>query len=131
MTVRSSLLFEMVSLPLETRRRNIRTLLTARDRTAIEGRGKTIVWLFEIPDHRIELIRAASPSLKAQAVGTLAMSRFKSLAKRVSHYLVSSEFTRHDLIERYGVSDERITMVKPGISDRYFEAETSEVAHAP
>jgi glycosyltransferase involved in cell wall biosynthesis len=131
--VRSSLVWETTDLPALVSREKIDILLTTRDRTSVSGRARTLVWLFEVPDHRVALLLKSRAPLFRKLVARASLWRFRRIARRVSHFVVSSEFTRCDLVERYGIPSSRITLIAPGVSDAYREApakrETSYVLH--
>jgi glycosyltransferase involved in cell wall biosynthesis len=119
----SSLLWELVELPRLVRNRGIDLLLTTRDRTLVSAPARTMVWLFEIPDHRVQLLRRSQAPLHRKIIARLSLFRFRRIVRSVSHFVVSSEFTRNDLAVRYVVPVDRITMIAPGVSDTYRNAE--------
>ena len=117
--MRSSLVWETKDLPKAVAVEKIDVLLTARDRTVVGGAAKSVVWLFEIPDHRVSLLTKASAPIHRKLISLASLSRFRRIAKRVTHFVVSSDFTRNDLIQRYDIPHERITLIYPGIPDVY------------
>lgn len=50
--------------------------------------------------------------------------------KAAAHLLTDSHATKRDLIERYGVAEDAVTVVYPGIADRYFQPLNPEDAGA-
>lgn len=120
--MKSSLVWETRELPGIVAAEKIDAVITARDRTVLGNGARSIVWLFEIPDHRVALLRKSRASLYRKLVAIASLSRFRRIARRVTHFVVSSEFTRTDLRERYAIPEERITMISPGISDEYRDA---------
>ncbi|OFV81374.1 MAG: hypothetical protein A2Y78_10565 [Acidobacteria bacterium RBG_13_68_16] len=117
--LRPSVLWEGAILPRRARRDGARLVFTGRDRTLCEPRAATVVYLFEVPDHRTQaLLESGAPRL-AKAVAKYSLWRFRKIAGKVSHFIVSSRATGRELREKYGIREDRIHVVHPGISERF------------
>lgn len=116
---RPSAVWEQVTLPWRARRDGADLLLTGRDRTSCEPSVPTVVYLFEVPDHRAHALLAADAPILAKVVAWYSLRRFRTIARTVSRFIVSSNATRQDLRDRYRVLPSRIDVVPPGVSDRF------------
>lgn len=113
--MRSSLWWESISLPAALRGSACRTLLTMRERTLAPKGTNHILWLFEVPDHRVQLILGGTATRRERIVARHSLGRFARVTKRVAHFIVSSNSTRRDLMERYSIAGDRISIVYPGV----------------
>lgn len=113
---RPSLMWEL-RLPARLARDQITVLLSGRDRTVCEPRARTMVYLFETPDHRVRAQFEQRIGWKASLAGHYLLARFRRVARRVSRFVVSSRATGKDLERSYGVPSERIAVVSPGTDD--------------
>ena len=121
---RSSLWFESVQIPRLLSRSRADVFLTLRERTLVPRATRSVVWLFEDPARRHALAaRSGNHGLSQRLVGWHAGARLSRNARRVDRFVVSSQFTRQDLIDSYGVGDDRISIVHPGIDAAFFLAE--------
>ena len=125
---RPALLWERLRLPRLAKRDGIEILFTGRDRTACEPACETVVYLFEVPDYRTGAsLMSADDGWYSKAAALLTRYAFASVARRVTRLIVSSEFTRRELEERYGVPKEKIAVVYPGLRPGLFSAKDSEL----
>jgi glycosyltransferase involved in cell wall biosynthesis len=116
---RPSVLWELAILPRRARRDGARFLFTGRDRTLCEPRVATVVYLFEVPDHRTRaLLESGAPRL-AKSVARYSLRRFRRIAGKVSHFVVSSHATGRDLRVKYDVPGDRVHVAYPGVSERF------------
>ena len=121
---RPALVWEKVFLSRHLRKDGIDLLLTGRDRTVCEPMCKTVVYLFEVPDYRNEATLSSKDGWYAKAAALLTRFFFTSVVRGVTHFIVSSEFTKQDLVARYGVSAEKITVVYPGLRPQFCSLES-------
>jgi glycosyltransferase involved in cell wall biosynthesis len=122
----SSLIWETVQLRRLLSQNSIELLITLRERTIVPGHTKSLVWLFEVPDHRVKLLLASDAGLYQRVVARHSVGRFERVARRTTRFVVSSEFTRQDLIERYAVPEDRITRIYPGVAPQFRETGASD-----
>jgi glycosyltransferase involved in cell wall biosynthesis len=116
---RPSVLWEMAILPRRARRDGARLVFTGRDRTLCEPCAATVVYLFEVPDHRTKSVLGGGAALLKKLVAKYSLRRFRTVAARVSHFIVSSRATGRDLEDTYGVESGRIHLAYPGIDTRF------------
>ena len=116
---RSSLVWESLILPQRLAGSGRGTLLTLRDRTLTQSSTAQILWLFEVPDHRVQIMLSARQPILRRAVLMHSLRRFRQVTQRVEHFIVSSEFTARDLETMYGVPRSKITKIYPGISPSF------------
>lgn len=112
---RPALLWEKVLLPRRVMKDGIELLFTGRDRTICEPRCKTVVYLFEVPDYRNEMILNGANGWYSKAAAISTRRAFNSVTRTITHFIVSSESTRRDLMTRYRVPAEKLTVVYPGL----------------
>ena len=93
---------------------------TGRDRVAPSLASRTTMYLFEIPDYRIEAARRSGTGLYGRLSDAYNLLNFKRVAGEIAMFVVSSVSTARDLVDRYGVSEERIRLVYPGIEESFF-----------
>jgi glycosyltransferase involved in cell wall biosynthesis len=116
---RPSVLWERAILPRRARRDGADLLLTGRDRTLCEPHVPTVIYLFEVPDHRTRSLLGSEAPVLAKAVAWYSLRRFRTIAGQISHFIVSSKATGKELGEKYGVHEDRIHVVYPGVSERF------------
>ena len=127
----SSLIWETVQLRRLLTRNSIDLLLTLRERTLVPQGTKSLVWLFEVPDHRVKLLLAGDAGAYRRMVARHSIGRFARVARRTSRFVVSSSFTRSDLIERYGVSPDRISTIHPGVAPHFSNYVADDIRSSP
>ena len=117
--IRSSLVWETIQLRRLLARNRIDLLVTLRERTLVPAGTKSLVWLFEVPDHRVKLLLGSDAGTYQRVVARHSVARFARVARKTTHFVVSSEFTKNDLTARYGVGSDRITRIYPGIAPAF------------
>jgi glycosyltransferase involved in cell wall biosynthesis len=127
---RPAMLWEQVLLPRRARCDGADLLLTGRDRTLGEPKVTTVVYLFEVPDHRTRALLDSRASKFEKAVASYSLRRFRTIAGRVSHFIVGSQATAKELREIYGVRNDRTHVVYPGLSERFRPPENGEAKQA-
>ena len=123
---RPSVLWEQAILPRRARRDGADLLFTGRDRTLCEPHVATVVYLFEVPDHRSRALLESTASHAAKIVASYSLRRFRTIAGRVSDFIVSSKATGQELRDKYRVPEDRIHVVHPGLSKRFRPPENAE-----
>jgi glycosyltransferase involved in cell wall biosynthesis len=84
------------------------------------GKGKFVLYLFEIPHRRIKLLEhKSSNSLYAQLSHWYNKILFRPSLRRARIIMVSSENTKKDLIQGYNVEEKKIRVLYPA-PDEYF-----------
>jgi glycosyltransferase involved in cell wall biosynthesis len=118
---RSSLWWETVQLPKLLEQHRVEVLLTLRERTITRRGTKSVVWLFEDPSRRESIAREQQipRSVVQKMVGRFAGIRLQRVAGSAAHFIVSSEFTRSDLMKSYGVESARISIIYPGLAPEF------------
>jgi glycosyltransferase involved in cell wall biosynthesis len=105
-------------------------LFTGRDRVAPSLAQRTVMYLFEVPDHRVAESRRNGAPLYAQLSGRYNLWNFSRVAQKVGAFITSSRWTRDDLIARYGVAPGAVEVVPPGIDECFLNGDGTAVAAA-
>jgi glycosyltransferase involved in cell wall biosynthesis len=127
---RPTLIWEQVHLLRRLRDDDAKILLTGRDRTCCEPKIKTVVYLFEVPDDRVNMTLKNSHGWYSKLSARYSRWRFGNISGRVSHFIASSQATLDDLVGLYKVPRERIEIVYPGIQKKFFKPVTAEIRAA-
>lgn len=102
-------------------------LFTGRDRVAFSLAGRAVMYLFEIPDYRVEAARKNSPGWYSQMSGAYNLWNFRRVAPNLMGLIASSHATLKDVIERYVVPPEICQVVYASIPDRFKEEVSEEL----
>jgi len=82
------------------------------------SKGKFVLFLFEIPDYRIELERKIGPvSLYARISHGYNRFFFCPSLKKAKIIIVSSHSTKNDLMEKYNVDEKKIRVLYPAADE--------------
>jgi len=112
-----TVLWELAELPLAKRRLGLDVVLTFSERLPLAG-GPYVVWLFELPAHRLAANRGgASRYQRSSDVLTAALWR-RGLA-RASRIVAGSEATRRELVAELPAVEPRTRVVYPALRDGF------------
>ena len=89
--------------------------------------NKLIIYLFEIPDYRINSVsRSSGNSLYAWVSQRYTMSFFRLSIRKARLVITSSQSTKKDLIRKYSLDEKKIRVVYPGCDDSFSPSSNSE-----
>ena len=84
---RKTLAWEQAGLPRAIARERLDVVLTLSDRLPVWGSGRYVVWLFEIPTHRIAQNRAAKAGAYQLATDLVTQALWKRSLRRAARVL--------------------------------------------
>lgn len=112
------LVWEQVQLPALARRYDLDLIQTCSDRLPVFSFRPVVMYTFEIPDYRHRSTRHATAY---QIVSDKLTERlFPNSIRKAARILVSSRSTYNDLVRRYSVPPDKMSIVYPGAA-RIFE----------
>jgi glycosyltransferase involved in cell wall biosynthesis len=116
---RLMLAWEQVGLPRAVHRHGLDLVLTLTDRLPLWGRGRYVVWLFEIPVHRIEHARASGARLYWRASDLVTRMLWKGSLRRAARVVAGSEATAAEIQAAVPDAPRPIRVVYPGLDPRF------------
>jgi glycosyltransferase involved in cell wall biosynthesis len=117
----SLFVWEQFHLPRLARRYKIDCLLSLSDRIPLALVGSIVMYLFEVPDYRREMaLSNCDVSVYQRTSDMITQVLFPCSLRRAQHVAVASRATERDLLTRYGISGERISVV-PAAADECFK----------
>ncbi len=113
--------WEQFQLPLLIRKHKLDIVHTAYDCIPLIGDTPFIIYLFEVPDYRIQLDRAKQKKFSLlRSVARVYLERiFPKSIRKTKLVVTSSDFTKQDLVEKYGIASDQIRVVQAA-QDREF-----------
>jgi len=96
-TWRPALAWEQLGLPRAYRRHRLDALLTWSERLPLHGGGRSLVWLFEPPTHRIETNRASGAGAYQRAADFVTAVLWRRSLRRAAVVFTGSDATRQAL----------------------------------
>ena len=120
------IIWDQFQLPLIVKKYRLDIYHSALDTLPLQGKAKFVLFLFEIPDYRIELARHSSySSLYARLSYGYNRFFFRISLKKAAVIIAASHSTKKDLIEKYNVDEKKIRVLYPA-SDECFRANNNE-----
>lgn len=110
-----ALAWEQVGMPRRFARDGLAVLLTTTDRLPLWGRGRYIVWLFELPIHRIEHNRRQRVRTYERLSDLITLAVWKRSLRRAAVLVAASQATAAELAHVLPDVAARIRVVYPGI----------------
>ena len=118
-------ILEQYHMPQWFRKYDIDLLHTTTDRLPLLGNGKTVVYLFEIPDYRIRLSKLQA-GLYKKTTDVWTNCIFCHSMRKASFIMVSSRSTERDLREHYNIDKDKIRVVYPAPEEIFTPPESRE-----
>lgn len=109
---RVALTWEQVGLPRAVRRHRLDVVLTLTDRLPLVGGGRYVVWLFELPTHRIAENRRRGAGLYQRGSDLLTLALWRRSLRRAVRVVAGSRATAREL----GLD---VPVVYPGLDERF------------
>lgn len=110
-------LWELVELPLAMRRLGLDAVLTFSERLPLAG-GPFVVWLFELPTHRIALNREGGSAYQ-RASDALTARLWRRGLLRATRICTGSRATQDELLEALPELEGRTRVVYPALPDTF------------
>ena len=108
------IIWDQFQLPFVVRRYKLDIYHSLIDTLPVASKGKFVLFLFEIPDYRIELARQSGYcSLYARLSFGYTRFLFRPSLRKAKVIIASSNSTKKDLIERYNVHEKKIRVLYP------------------
>ena len=121
----NTMILEQYHIPRWFRKYGIDLLHTTTDRLPILGKGKTVTYLFEIPDYRIRLSKS-QVGLYKKATDAWTNCIFPHSMRKAFFVMVSSKSTERDLLEHYNIDKDKIRVVYPAPEEIFTPAESED-----
>jgi glycosyltransferase involved in cell wall biosynthesis len=112
---RLALVWEQVVMPRRFARDRLAALVTTTERLPLWGRGRYIVWLFEIPTHRIEQNRQERAGLYQRLSDSVTLALWKRSLRRAACVVAASHATAAELREALENPASGIPVIYPGL----------------
>lgn len=108
------IIWDQFQLPIIVRKYKLDIYHSILDTLPVASKGKFVLFLFEIPDYRIELARQSGcSSLYARLSYGYNKFLFLPSLRKAKVIIASSNSTKKDLIERYKVNEKKIRTLYP------------------
>lgn len=113
-----TILWELVELPLARRRLGLDVVLTFSERLPLRG-GPYVVWLFELPTHRIGVNRAQRASRHQRASDAVTAALWQRGLRRAAFVVAGSSATRRELLDLLPELEARTRVVYPAVREGF------------
>lgn len=115
------IIWDQILLPMLMKKYRLDVYQSCLDTLPIFAKGKIVLYLFEIPDYRIDLAyRLRKTSLYAKISYKYTRLFFRRSLKKAKVIMVSSHSTKADLIHRYDIDGEKIRVVYPAADEQFY-----------
>ncbi|MBN1914263.1 MAG: glycosyltransferase family 4 protein [Candidatus Omnitrophica bacterium] len=121
------IIWDQFQLPALIKKYKIDLYYTSHDTLPLFSRIKLVTYLFEIPDYRLSSAAKTARSLYARASRAYIRSIFKPSLKNAHVIIVSSQSTKSDLVNKYGVPQAKVRVVYPDVDDLFVPAKNEQV----
>lgn len=111
--------WEQVGMPRGMARERLDVLLTMTERLPLVGGGPCVVWLYELPTHRIRSNRAQGAGAYQRASDLMTQILWRRSLRRAARVLAGSEATAAELRDELPELDARLRVVYPGLFDGF------------
>jgi glycosyltransferase involved in cell wall biosynthesis len=105
--------WEQIALPRAVSRLGLDVVLTMTERLPVWPGGRYVVWLYEVPKHRIALNRATGARLYQRSSDLLTLALWRRSLARAAYVLAGSRATADEVA--LAVPGARIRVVYPGL----------------
>ncbi len=112
------LTWELIQLPYLAGQRGVVLAQTMSDRLPIVGHTRFLMYLSEVPDHRMRAARARS-GLYQLASDLLTRAIFPHSLRNAVYVVVPSQATRRELLSRYHVSEAKVRVVSEAAGSQF------------
>ena len=120
----SRIIWDQFQLPFIVRKYKLDIYHSLLDTLPVASKGKCVLFLFEIPDYRIELARQRGYcSLYAKLSFGYTRFLFRPSLRKAKVIIASSHSTKKDLVERYNVNEKKIRVVYPAADECFHTAD--------
>lgn len=114
------IIWDQFQLPLLIRKYRLDIFHSTSDTLPLLGRVKFALFLFEIPDYRIELMRRSGRiSLYTRLSQSYNRFFFRKSLNKAGIIMASSRSTKTDLIRKYGIEEKKIRVVYPAADEQF------------
>ncbi|MDP3732369.1 MAG: glycosyltransferase, partial [Candidatus Omnitrophota bacterium] len=112
------IIWDQFQLPAITRKYKLDICHSASDTLPVFSKTNFVLFLFEIPDYRIEISRRSGRiSLYARLSYGYNKSFFPGSLRKAKIIIASSYSTKADLIQKYGIAEEKIRLIYPAADE--------------
>lgn len=123
---RPAIRWEQLELPRVARDERLSLVHVTTDRLPVLPSVPVVLYLFEDPRYRLALAKG-SRSAKLAVADALTAVLFPRSLRKATAILTSAEATARDITQR-GVPRERVTVIVPGVGDRFRPGDAAEIA---
>ncbi len=115
---RLTLGWEQLGLPRAVRRCGLDLVLTTTDRLPLVGRGRYVVWLYEVPTHRIEQNRLHRAHAHQRASDLVTLALWKRSVRRAARVVTAARATAEELKAAVpGLG--QVAVIPPGLDEGF------------
>ncbi|MDO8748964.1 MAG: glycosyltransferase family 1 protein [Candidatus Omnitrophota bacterium] len=121
------IIWDQFQLPVIMRKYHLDIYHACFETLPLAAGNKLIIYLFEIPDYRINSVsRSSDSSLYAWVSQSYTLSFFRPSIRKARLVITSSHSTKKDLIQKYSLDEKKIRVVYPGCDDSFSPSINSE-----
>ena len=113
------LAWQQWGMPRAARRLRLDAVLTLTDRTPVWGGGRYVVWLFELPTHRIEQNRRIGAGLWQRVSDLVTSALWKRSLRTAAAVAAGSRATADEIEREVPELRGRVHVVYPGLDERF------------
>ena len=114
------IIWDQFQLPVITKKYNLDIYHSALDTLPIFSKTNFVLFLFEIPDYRIEILsHSGRISLYSYLSYGYNKSFFRRSLRKAKIIIASSYSTKADLIQKYGIAEKKIWVIYPAADERF------------
>jgi glycosyltransferase involved in cell wall biosynthesis len=114
-----TLLWELVELPVVSRRLRLDAVLSFSERLPLFGGGPYVVWLFELPTHRIAENRSAGAGAYQRGSDAVTSALWKTGLRRARRIVAGSHSTARELAREAPGLAARTSVVYPALKEGF------------
>lgn len=114
-----AIIWEQWTLPKWLKSRKDAILFTCSDRVASSLAAKTVMFLFEIPDYRVHAAKENGAGYYSRLSGAYNLWSFRRTVCQLKRLITASHATAEDVVLKYAVPHERISVVHASIDNRF------------
>jgi glycosyltransferase involved in cell wall biosynthesis len=114
-----TIVWELAELPLVSRRLGLDAVLSFSERLPLVGGGPYVVWLFELPTHRIALNRASGASRYQRGSDSVTEALWKTGLRRAQRIVTGSQATADELLCEVPALAGRTSVVYPALKEGF------------
>ncbi len=113
------LLWQQAGMPRAFRRHRLDAMLTLTDRLPVAGGGRYVVWLFELPTHRIDQNRRSGTGAYQRASDVATAALWKRSLRQAAAVVAGSQATAREIEEALPELAGCVRVIYPGLGEGF------------